>query len=72
MPADIAATVTDARDLQNLFINTLGVLPENSIVMATEDDKDKIIQQIDVSLGLDRQADKPYFKGPESQIELQK
>ena len=72
MPADIAATVTDARDLQNLFINTLGVLPENSIVMATEDDKDKIIQQIDVSLGLDRQTDKPYFKGPESQIELQK
>lgn len=73
IPIDLPETVNDARVLQQLFINTLGVLPENSIVMAENEDQDKIIQQVDTTLGsLDREDDKAYFNGPKKKTELEK
>ena len=38
LPNDLPDTVSDAREFQKLLINTLGVLPENSIIMAASKD----------------------------------
>jgi hypothetical protein len=48
---DLSETVKDAREFQEFLITKLGVLPENSIIMAAEEDQEKIYQHVDVDLG---------------------
>lgn len=38
MPENLPSSVSEAYAMQNLFITKLGVKPENSIVMANEED----------------------------------
>jgi len=46
VPENLPSCVEDAFNMQNFFTAKLGVLPENQIVMATEEDVSSIIQEI--------------------------
>ena len=65
--ADLDSCVDDARDMHDAMIKTIGVKPENILVMASKSDFEDIVRRIDVKVGEGKPGGPKFFDAPTQQ-----
>lgn len=62
--ADLDSCVDDARDMHDVMIKTIGVKPENILVMASKSDFENIVRRVDVKVGEGKPGGPKFFDAP--------